>query len=116
MLGRRPSALLVRITVETQPSRTTHLVVEPLGGFPACQLMIALDGPSAAVTCTLSADMGMRRSAGVVAEDDPYRDIPEEQRWALTAAQGVEEYFDWEQLRHEVLEPLRADRPQRYRP
>jgi uridine kinase len=42
--------------------------------------------------------------------------MPEEQRWALTAVQGVEEYFDWQRLRHEVLEPLRAGRPARYRP
>ena len=34
----------------------------------------------------------------------------------FTAAQGVEEYFDWQRLRPEVLEPLRAGRPARYRP
>src|SRR5664280_1903565 len=44
------------------------------------------------------------------------RDMPEEQPWALTAARGIEEYFDWQRLRHEVLEPLRAGRPSRYRP
>jgi hypothetical protein len=34
----------------------------------------------------------------------------------FTAAQGVEESFDWQRLRHQVLEPLRAGRPARYRP
>jgi len=31
-------------------------------------------------------------------------------------AQGVAEYFDWQRLRHDVLEPLRAGRAARYRP
>ena len=92
------------------------MVVELVAGFPARPLVIALDGPSAAGTSTLGAELGVRLSASVVAGDDFYRDIPEEQRWALTAAQGVEEYFDWQRLRPEVLEPLRAGRPARYRP
>ena len=80
--------------MDMQPSRTTDLVVELVATFPARPLVIALDGPSAAGTSTLGADLGMRLSANVVAGDDFYRDMPEEQRWALTAAQGVEEYFD----------------------
>ena len=82
------------------------MVVELVTASPARPLVIALDGPSAAGTSTLSADLGVRLSASVVAGDDFYRDMPEEQPWALTAVQGVEEYFDWQRLRHEVLEPL----------
>jgi uridine kinase len=108
--------LPVGLTVDMQPSRTTDVVVELVTASPARPLVIALDGPSAAGTSTLGADLGVRLSASVVAGDDFYRDMPEEQRWALTAVQGVEEYFDWQRLRHEVLEPLRAGRPARYRP
>jgi len=64
----------------------------------------------------LALAVGLRFSASVVAGDDFYRDMPEEQRWTLTAAQGVAEYFDWQRLRHELLEPLRAGRAARYRP
>jgi uridine kinase len=78
--------------------------------------VIALDGPSAAGTRTLAADLGLRLAASVIEGDDFCRDMPEEQRWSLDTAQGVEEYFDWQRLRHEVLEPLRAGRPARYHP
>jgi uridine kinase len=79
-------------------------------------LFVAVDGASAAGTSTLAAAAARRLAAGVVAGDDFYRDMPEERRWTLTAAEGVDEYFDWQRLRHEVLEPLRAGRAARYRP
>jgi hypothetical protein len=60
--------------------------------------------------------VGRRLAASVVAGDDFYRDLPEERRWALTAAEGVDLYFDWQRLRREALEPLRAGRAARYRP
>ena len=115
-VGRRPVTLPVGLTEDMRPSRTTDVVVELVTASPARPRVIALDGPSAAGTSTLGADLGVRLSASVVAGDDFYRDMPEEQRWALTAAQGVEEYFDWQRLRHEVLEALRAGRSARYRP
>jgi len=99
-----------------QPSGTTDQVVELVATCPARPLVIALDGPSAAGTTTLGTRLGLRLAASVVAGDDFYRDIPEVQRWSLTATHGVEEYFDWQRLRHEVLEPLRAGRPARYHP
>jgi uridine kinase len=91
-------------------------VLELVAKHPSRPLLIALDGASAAGTSTLAAAVGLRLSASVVAGDDFYRDLPEEQRWALTATQGVAEYFDWQRLRHDVLEPLRAGRAARYRP
>jgi uridine kinase len=99
-----------------QPSRTTDLLVELVAGRATRPLVIALDGPSAAGTTTLAADLGLRLGASVVTGDDFYRDIPEGHRWALTVAQGVEEYFDWQRLRQEVLEPLRAGRRAQYHP
>jgi len=95
-------------------SRTTDLVLELLAACPARPLVIALDGPGAAGTSTLGANLGLRLAGSVVEGDDFYRDMPEEQRWSLTPAQGVEEYFDWQRLRYEVLEPLRAGRTARY--
>ena len=99
-----------------QLSRAADRVFELVSTHPSRPLLIALDGPSAAGTSTLALAVGLRLSASVVAGDDFYRDMPEEQRWTLTAAQGVAEYFDWQRLRHEVLEPLRAGQAARYRP
>ena len=45
-----------------------------------------------------------------------YRDMPEQRRRTLTAAQGINRYFDWQRLRREVLEPLRAGSTARYHP
>ena len=104
------------LTVSMQPNRAAGLVVELVVRHPSRPLLIALDGPSAAGTSTLAAAVGLRLSASVVAADDFYRDLPEEQRWALTAAQGLAEYFNRQRLRHEALEPLRAGRAARYRP
>jgi hypothetical protein len=42
----------------------------------------------------LAAAVGRRLAASVVAGDDFYRDMPEERRWILTAAEGVDQYFD----------------------
>lgn len=67
-------------------------------------------------TSTLAAAVGRRLTASVVAGDDFYRDLPQERRWALAAAEGVDLYFDWQRLRRETLEPLRAGRVARYRP
>lgn len=92
------------------------MLVKLVASRPTRPLVISLDGPSAAGTTTLAAELGLRLAASVVAGDDFYSDMPEEQLWALTAAQGAEEYFDWQRLRHEVLEPLRAGRAARYRP
>ena len=78
-------------------------------------MVVAVDGASAAGTSTLAAEVGRRLRASVVGGDF-YRVMPEEQRWRLSAAEGVEQYFDWQRLRREALEPLRAGRPARYRP
>lgn len=79
-------------------------------------VVVAVDGASAAGTTTLAAEVGRRLRASVVGGDDFYRVMPEEQRWRLSAAEGVKQYFDWQRLRREALEPLRAGRPARYRP
>jgi uridine kinase len=102
----------VRVGVET----AAGLVVALVSGQAQRPLVVAVDGASAAGTSTLAAVVGRRLSASVVAGDDFYRDMPEERRWALTAAEGVDLYFDWQRLRREALGPLRAGRAARYRP
>jgi hypothetical protein len=92
------------------------LVVELVAAFPARPLVIALDRPSVAGASTVGADLGVRLSASVVAGDHFYREMPEKQRWALTAAQASRSTSTWQQLRHEVLELLRAGRSARCRP
>jgi hypothetical protein len=44
----------------------------------------------------------------VVHGDDFYRPLPSAERLALDAAQGYRQYFDWERLRDQVLQPLRS--------
>lgn len=92
------------------------LVADLVSRQPRRPLVVAVDGASAAGTSTLAAAVGRRLAAGVVAGDDFYRDMPEERRRALTAAEGVDLYFDWQRLRREALGPLRAGRAARYRP
>ena len=102
----------VVVDVETEAGLVAGLVSEQ----SQRPLVVAVDGASAAGTSTLAAAVGRRLSASVVAGDDFYRDMPEARRWALTAAEGVDLYFDWQRLRKEAIEPLRAGRVARYRP
>lgn len=78
--------------------------------------VIAVDGPSGAGTSTLADALGRRLDGAVLRGDDFYRDMPEDERWELDAAEGLERYFDWQRLRREALEPLSRGEPARYRP
>jgi sigma-B regulation protein RsbU (phosphoserine phosphatase) len=102
--------------VAVEPEQSADLVVELIATRPSRPLLLALDGPSAAGTSTLAAVLAARLGTGVVHGDDFYRDMPEEQRWKLTAEQGVEQYFDWQRLRRQALEPLRNGESTSYRP
>jgi uridine kinase len=79
-------------------------------------LLLAVDGPSAAGTTTLAGVVAGELDASVVHVDDFYRDMPEDRRWTLSAAEGFELYFDWQRLRREALEPLKAGRAAIFRP
>jgi uridine kinase len=56
--------------------------------------VVALDGPSAAGTSTLADVLADRLGAAVLRGDDFYRDLPDDERWGLDAAGGLERYFD----------------------
>lgn len=102
----------VLVDVETAAGRVVDLV----SGRSGRPLLVAIDGASAAGTTTLATAVGQRLDASVVTGDDFYRDMPEQRRQTLTPAEGVEQYFDWQRLRREALQPLRAGRTARYRP
>ncbi len=104
------------MTVSVDVETAAGLVVDLVSGRTQRPLLVAVDGASAAGTSTLAAAVGRRLAASVVAGDDFYRDMSEKRRSALTAGEGVDLYFDWQRLRREALEPLRAGRPARYRP
>jgi uridine kinase len=79
-------------------------------------LLIAIDGPSAAGTSALADSLAGRLGASVLRGDDFYRDMPDEHRWNLDAAEGADRYFDWQRMRRQALEPLRRGEPARFRP
>ncbi len=81
----------------------------------AATVLVAIDGPGGAGKSTLAAALARRLAAAVVAGDDFYRVLDPLVRLALDPQGGAMQYFDWERLRAEVLEPLREDRPARYR-
>ena len=69
-------------------------------------VVVALDGHSGVGKSTLAATLAERIDSAVVHVDDFYRDMPAGERLGLTAAQGVDRYFDWERLRAEAIVPL----------
>lgn len=79
-------------------------------------LLLAVDGPSGAGTSTLGRAVTERLAATLVCGDDFYADLPEAERWSLTAEQGLERYFDWRRLREQALLPLAHRQPASYRP
>lgn len=109
---RRVTAFTVRMDTET----AAGLVVDLVSNRSGRPLLMAIDGASAAGTTTLATAVGRRLGASVVAGDDFYRDMPEQRRRDLTPAEGVEQFFDWQRLRRQALQPLRAGRAARYRP
>jgi uridine kinase len=69
-------------------------------------IVVALDGHSGAGKSTVATAIAQRVDAAVVRVDDFYRDLTEADRLALSPAEGVDEYFDWQRLRREALVPL----------
>ncbi len=77
--------------------------------------LVALDGHSAAGKSTLARALASALPrCQVVQGDDFYRVMAPDQRLALTAAEGCEQYFDWQRLAADVLRPVRDGQPARY--
>ncbi|WP_265737701.1 uridine kinase family protein [Peterkaempfera bronchialis] len=108
-----------RPSVERVVEAVARLTSGAPGGAAATRL-VAVDGPGGSGKSTLAAAVAERLPGGaaataVVHGDDFYRPMDEQERAGLSPEQGYRRYFDWERLRQEVLEPLRAGRPARYR-
>ena len=77
--------------------------------------IIAIDGAGGSGKSTLAAAItGHLGDCGIVHGDDFYRPMPDHERERLDAEQGYHRYFDWQRLRAQVLEPLRAQQTARY--
>lgn len=96
-------------------ARVRHAVAAHQRSRPDLPVVVALDGRSGAGKSTLAEAIARDLGASVVHGDDFYRDMPDAERRSLSAADGVDRFFDWERLRDEALVPLRARTPARYR-
>jgi len=99
-----------------RPVDAAELVRERIHDLDQRPLVVAIDGPSAAGTTTLGDVLDSELIAALIPSDDFYRDLDDQQRWNLSPADGVEQYFDWRRLREEALLPLLAGEAARYRP
>ena len=89
--------------------------IERRRGNTTLALLVAIDGHSAAGKSTLAGELAARLDAALVHADDFYRDLTHDDRLALSPEQGVSSFFDWERMRREALEPLRAHNQARFR-
>lgn len=71
-------------------------------------VLVGIDGQGGAGKSTFArAVVGRLGGAVIIEGDDFYRDMDDKSRAALDPAAGFEQYFDWQRLRREVLEPVR---------
>lgn len=78
--------------------------------------VVAIDGHSAAGKSTFATQLAERVPAAVVAGDDFYRVMDEDERAALSPAEGAARYYDWERMRDEALVPLGEHQPAVFHP
>lgn len=77
--------------------------------------MVAIDGMSAAGKSTLASLIVDRLpDAELIRGDDFYRVMDTDERFLLSPHRAFDQDFDWQRLRHEVLEPLRAGQVARF--
>jgi len=83
---------------------------------PQPLLLVAIDGHSAAGKSTLAHTLrAALPQVTIVHMDDFYRPLPDADRARLDAVGGYQQYYDWQRLEHEVLQPLTQGRRSRYR-
>lgn len=79
-----------------------------VAGVDRRPVLVGVDGQGGAGKSTFARSVvGSLGGAVVVEGDDFYRDMDDDARASLDPAAGVEQYFDWQRLRREVLEPVR---------
>ncbi|MFD0581200.1 uridine kinase family protein [Dactylosporangium darangshiense] len=97
------------------PPPPAHAIAAAVRGLPGATI-VAIDGAGGSGKTTVAAAVAaLLDGATIVHGDDFYRPMPEPERERLSAEEGYWRYFDWERLRDEVLAPLHAGRPARYR-
>ncbi len=78
-------------------------------------LMVAIDGMSAAGKSTLATVVvAQLPDAELIRGDDFYRVMDDNERLGMSPEQGYDHDFDWQRLRQQVLDPLRAGKPARF--
>ena len=72
-------------------------------------VVVGIDGRSGSGKSTLARELAVHipLPVAIVEGDDFYSDIGDEERAALSPADGYDQYFDWRRLKSQVLEPLR---------
>lgn len=77
-------------------------------------VVVGIDGRSGSGKSTLARELAVHipLPVAIVEGDDFYSDIADDERAALSPADGYEQYFDWRRLKSQVLEPLREGNSQ----
>lgn len=92
-----------------------NAVLELVRSHGGARMLVAIDGAGGSGKTSLAAAVaGYLGDCAVVHGDDFYRPMSDREREQLDAEQGYHRYFDWQRLRAQVLEPLRAGQPARY--
>ena len=80
-------------------------------------MVVAIDGRSGAGKSHLAEQVARELGgATMVHVDNFYRDLADEERLGLSPEAGVDRFFDWQRMRREAIEPLRARRTAYFRP
>lgn len=96
---------LVARDVDAVVARLTALAAA--AGPAGRTVLVAVDGAGGSGKSTLADRLaGHIRSCAVVRGDDFYRPMDAGTRLLLDAESGYRQYFDWQRLRAEVLDPL----------
>jgi uridine kinase len=96
------------------------VVAERQAAASGSPVVIAIDGPSCAGKSILATALALRSGAAVVEGDDFYRHtlprLTVPQREAMSDAAVADAVIDWERLRAEALQPLRARQSVTFQP
>lgn len=83
-------------------------VLEGIRGQHTRPVLVGIEGRSGSRKSFLSERLSKALGCSVIHGDDFYSVMPEDERAALTPEQGYALYFDWQRLRLEALNPLKA--------
>jgi len=70
-------------------------------------VLVAIDGQGGAGKSTIAKNLAKKLEGQIVHNDDFCRVMDANERFELDAMGGAHNYFDWQRLQREVLEPLK---------